>query len=318
VDQRAAQAGREHRRREHLAVPRRLVPPRTLAQLVEDAGRLAAQPGCLDKTRVRDQTASVWARKVDVWRANRSGRLLASLPLATENPAWKPGQDIVAAEPFSFNADGWGVLDGTSFSAPMVAAATAWVWTARRNLDHTQIFDLMRYSAKDIWKQGFDPDTGFGLLNIPAALSAQALPVDPHEPNEDIFMIKRNGLFRAADPPLTRPGHGSSNLSARLDYTEDPEDVYRVFVPGRRTAQIRVQGGGNVDLEVWRPGTKSVYEKGAALRRDLIGSSTKKGTRADAIIVRNSNRLGGYIYADVFLGKDASDAAYRIKVTTSR
>ena len=83
-----------------------------------------------------------------------------------------PGQHIVAAVPLSYDPNGWRSVDGTSFSAPIVSAATAWVWTARPKLDNTEVFDLMRWSARDIWKSGFDPDTGFGLLDLPAALAA--------------------------------------------------------------------------------------------------------------------------------------------------
>jgi Subtilase family len=229
-----------------------------------------------------------------------------------------PGQDIVAADPVTFNPEGWSFGDGTSFSAPIGSAATAWVWTARPNLDQTQIFDLMRYSAQDLGTPGFDADTGFGLLDLPAALIQQAPPPDPHEPNEDIYMVKKNGLFATADAPLTRPGHGSSTTLARLDYTEDPEDVYRFWVPAHFVATVRVQGDANVDLEIWNPNTKSVYERGTALKRDLIGASRKAGTQPDVISIKNGTKHGGYGYADVFLGKDAGDAQYRIKLTTWR
>jgi hypothetical protein len=229
-----------------------------------------------------------------------------------------PGQDIVVATPFSFNPAGWETAAGTSFSAPITAAATAWTWSVRRNLDQTQIFDLMRFSARDIWKSGFDADTGYGLLDVPAALSQQAPSSDPHEPNEDIYMIKANGLFVDADPPLTRVGHGQASISGRLDYTEDPEDVYRVYVPAHRTVTVRLVGDDNVDLEMWRPGTKTVLARGSAREQNLIASSRKPGTSADVIAVRNTNNRGGFIYADVFLGKEAPNASYMLKITTSR
>ena len=60
-----------------------------------------------------------------------------------------PGQHIVAAVPLSYDPNGWQSVDGTSFSAPIVSAATAWVWTARPQLDNTQVVDLMRWSARD-------------------------------------------------------------------------------------------------------------------------------------------------------------------------
>jgi len=85
-----------------------------------------------------------------------------------------PGEGITVAVPYSYNPNGFDLYDGTSFSAPMVAAATAGVWSARTELDNTQMFDLMRYSAHDLGRAGFDPDTGYGLLDIQAALSQAA------------------------------------------------------------------------------------------------------------------------------------------------
>ncbi len=229
-----------------------------------------------------------------------------------------PGQDIVAAEPFAFNPAGWEVLDGTSFAAPIVSAAAAWVWSVRRSLDVTQLFDLLRFSAGDIASAGFDSSTGFGLVDLPSALAHQAPPPDPSEPNDDVYMVKRNGLFASAAPPLTRPGHGSSTTRARLDHTEDPEDVYRVWVPPRRTVKLHLQGADDVNLEAWRAGTGTVLETSAAQRRDLIGSSQRKGRARDTLLVENRGRTGGYVYADVFLAKGVPNTAYTLKLSTLR
>ena len=95
----------------------------------------------------------------------------------------------------------YGTATGTSFASPIVAGATAWVWTARPNLDKTQVFDLMRLSARDIAPTGPDARTGFGLLDIPSALVRAAPPVDPLEPNDDIDHVKAHGIFRAAARP---------------------------------------------------------------------------------------------------------------------
>ena len=228
-----------------------------------------------------------------------------------------PGEDIVAAIPLSFSSNGWESVSGTSFSAPIVSAAIAWVWSVRTDLDQTQMFDLMRFSAKDIWDQGFDNDTGFGLLSVPAAISDEAPSPDPQEPNDDIFMVKAKGLFAKADTPLTKPGRGSASITGRLDYTEDPDDVYRVYVPARRTVNVRIVGDDNVDLELWRLSTTTVFEKGAAMRHDLIGFSDKSGTAADTVRFRNKAARGVYIYSDAYLGRDAGNADYKLTVTTS-
>ena len=107
-----------------------------------------------------------------------------------------PGEDLVAAV-----FGGWAPVTGTSFSSPLVAAAAAWVWTARPRLDKTQLFELLRRSARDIGVPGVDNDSGYGLLDIPAALTRPELAVDPQEPNDDVRYLKAGGISRTATPP---------------------------------------------------------------------------------------------------------------------
>ena len=88
---------------------------------------------------------------------------------------------------------GWTIRDGTSFSAPLVSGASAWVWTARPELDASQLFEVMRRSAVDIGSPGRDDASGFGLLNVPAALAYPAPVRDPFEPNDDIEFVAPAG-----------------------------------------------------------------------------------------------------------------------------
>ena len=76
-------------------------------------------------------------------------------------------------------ADHYDSFSGTSFASPIVAGATAWVWTARPTLDITQLFEVMRLSGQDIYTPGFDPFSGFGRLDIPTALTV-APPASTH------------------------------------------------------------------------------------------------------------------------------------------
>ena len=87
-----------------------------------------------------------------------------------------PGTDIIGAVSLAFDPTGFSTQDGTSFSAPIVAAAAAWVWTVRPTLDATQLFQLLRSTARDVGPPGFDPETGYGIVDIPAALAAPAPP----------------------------------------------------------------------------------------------------------------------------------------------
>ena len=225
-----------------------------------------------------------------------------------------PGQNIPVAEPLAYDPSGYGVDDGTSFAAPIVTGATAWVWTARPQLDNTQIFELMRRSARDVWDPGFDQDTGFGVVNIPRALAAAPLPPDPQEPNDDIDQVKPRGLFTAGRQPLNSPTHPTAALRGRLDGSEDPDDVYRVYVPAGRAVVVYVSGDRDVDLDLWGIHTSSVFEKGKVLKRDLLAFSERAGKKAELVRYVNRNPGGITLYADVFLGK-ARTANYAMSVT---
>ena len=216
-----------------------------------------------------------------------------------------PGQDIPAAIP----PGGYSSVDGTSFATPLVAGASASVWTARPSLDNTQLFDLMRFTARDIGPRGRDRDTGFGILNIPAAATATAPQRDPQEPNDDIYLVKPNGLFRSGHPAF----RGRASLVARLDATDDPEDVYRVFLPHKGRLLLRLKPNANVNLAVWGPRTRTVFEHGKALKRDLRAVSAKKGARAEVISFKNSGKAVT-VYVDAYLGRGVGGAQYSLSI----
>lgn len=225
-----------------------------------------------------------------------------------------PGEDIWTAVPVATQPSGYALFDGTSFAAPIVAGATAWVWTARGLLDDTQIFDLMRLSARDVGPAGHDVDTGFGVLDIPRALAAPVPAVDPLEPNEDVDLVRPGGLTAAGKPAL----RGRSSLRARLDFTEDPNDVYRVWVPGRRIATVSARGDQNVELELWRGSTTTVQAVGTARGRSRIAASTRGGTAVETVRFRNRGRRGVYVYANVFAGPRVRATAYSLTLRTAR
>ena len=134
-----------------------------------------------------------------------------------------------------------------------------------------------------------------------------------------MYEIVAGKLFRNGDAPLTRPGHGRAALSARLDVTEDPEDLYRVWVPAHRRVSIRVAPTADADVELWNASTPSVLVTGAARRRHLLAGSGRKGRAAEAVAYRNRSWRGTYVFLDVYLPEDgASSAEYRARITTSR
>jgi serine protease len=207
--------------------------------------------------------------------------------------------------------NGYGFLDGTSFSAPLVSGAAAAVWTLRPTLTNTQLFEVMRRSAHQVSGRGWNRNTGYGILDVNAALAHKAPAADPQEPNEDVYVVRPNGLFRLGHPRVR------GALRAHLEQGDDPEDVYRAYLPAHGRLIVTVRPTANVNLEVWGPKTTTVFERGAAARRDLLGVSAKRGTRAERVILRGGG-AGRYVYVDTFLGKGVRDANYTLSVASAR
>jgi Subtilase family len=230
-----------------------------------------------------------------------------------------PGESMLVAAPAFVDASGYADVDGTSFSAALVSATAAWVAT-RRPMQATQLADLLRSSARDAGPPGWDEDTGFGILDIPAALRRPLPAVDPLEPNDDVNQVGAGGLFKDAAAPLTRPGRPRATLRARLDRSEDPVDVYRMYVPGRRIARLRVVPTSNVDLEVFRPSTGSCYyqNRRRALRVALIGGSYQPARGAETFALENKRESGRYVYACVYKPRDVERrASYTLSIRTT-
>ena len=61
--------------------------------------------------------------------------------------------------------------DGTSFAAPLVTGAASLIWSRNPDLTHTQVRRMLEQSARDIDTPGRDQFTGYGLLDLKAALA---------------------------------------------------------------------------------------------------------------------------------------------------
>lgn len=202
-----------------------------------------------------------------VGATNEAGHVASFSTISPTVDLAAPGVRIPVAEPMSRVPSGYSTeASGTSFASPLVAGAAAWVWTARPELDNTQLFEVMRRSALDIGAPGFDNASGYGLLNLPAALKFKAPPRDPQEPNEKPRQIEPHGLFADGTPPLTSPGRATGSISARVDRSEDPIDLYRVWAPAGRTLRAQVTGSVLVRLleRTTRERTLAVGKHGVA------------------------------------------------------
>jgi hypothetical protein len=237
-----------------------------------------------------------------VGATNESGRVAAFSTLAPTVDLVAPGVRIPVAEPMAQEPTGYLEVPGTSFSSPLVAGAAAWVWTARPDLDNTQLFELMRRSAVDIGAAGFDSAAGYGLLSIPNALSFRTPPRDLQEPNEDPTQIEPHGLFVSGTRPLNGPGHLGTFLSAHVDRSEDPMDLYRAWAPAHQVLRAQTSGAVRVRMLPRAP-------RNAKTRPLAVGQG---GTAA----FRNSTARGVYVYVEV--RPAARTVAYTLRLTASR
>jgi hypothetical protein len=221
-----------------------------------------------------------------------------------------PGEGVPLDTPVTFDTDGTpdGLTlgAGTSFAAPMVAGAAAWVWSARTDLTNGQLADILRKSAQDIAAPGYDPQTGFGLVNVPRALAQKTPAADPLEPNDEITFIDGSS-FTQPDPYIWR-GTTRSPLLASADEVEDPLDVYRIRVPARSRARIEARTlFGDADLYVFRGSVRSLG--GRPLAR-----STRNGKATDRVTVTNPGGTARRFYVAVMpVSRKALNSVYTLR-----
>lgn len=194
-----------------------------------------------------------------------------------------PGEDILSIFPLALTAARPDCLEqgysscgpaeyrsaeGTSFATPQVTAAAAVLLATSPALAPDQVVALLEGSAADAvpasgcgaCASGRDRFTGSGSVDQVASLellSAGKPPRDRYEPNDDAG---------ASAYPL----YGSRRrVDATLDYWNDRDDVYRVYL--RAGERLVASGGASTFLRpalgLWRPGTETVDEASAPVRR---------------------------------------------------
>lgn len=229
-----------------------------------------------------------------------------------------PGEDIFSTLPRVLTADRVACVpqgysecgpsefrrgEGTSFAAPQVTAAAAILLGVRPGMRPDQVAAVLERSAADANSAqgckrctvGRDEFTGWGVLDITAAVNSLALPVPPadqFEPNDG-----------AATRAVRLWGKRQRKIAATLDYWNDEVDVYRVKLRrGQRvTAVLRGPRDAETSLLLWKPGTKSVEEPRADSRH-LAASATEGSVKK----VVHRARQGGWYYLEVKLSTPTS------------
>jgi hypothetical protein len=225
-----------------------------------------------------------------------------------------PGEDVPVALPPALDldgtADGLTRGDGTSFAAPIVSGVASWLVAARPKLDPGQYGDLLRATAKDVGAPGWDARTGFGLVDLAAALTAPTPAADRNEPNDGIDFVD-GSAFSAPDPYIFRGG-AARTTTAAVDAVEDPLDVYRIQVGAHQAATVALTPqGGNADLAVYAGKARSLGSK-------ALSRSRRTGPRTDRVHVRNRTARAATFYVAVLaptVAQRSLDTPYALKVT---
>jgi len=186
-----------------------------------------------------------------------------------------PGEDILSTFPRQLTAirpacpdqgysscgpDEYRFAEGTSFSAPLVAAAAALLLAVRPELRAEQVTALLEHTAADVNATDGchqcpllrDRFSGWGRLDVANAVIAlqegPLPPVDAREPNDQAG-AEADTIWGAA-----------GKVMASLDFWDDPRDVYRVRLRAGQTISAAATGSANVTplLVLWRPGTQRV------------------------------------------------------------
>jgi subtilisin family serine protease len=145
-----------------------------------------------------------------------------------------PGQGIFSILPMG----GYGYGSGTSASAPFVSGTIALLKSRWPELDIDGIHAQLRKTAKDLAASGWDPETGWGLLNLGEALAGD----EPQENNLfgslEITVVDNEGVSRPYARVLLRGGN--RDLAAMTNI--DGKVLFRAQPAGNYTIEAAIDG----------------------------------------------------------------------------
>jgi hypothetical protein len=169
-----------------------------------------------------------------------------------------PAASLAGPMPIAYCPSGYAVANGTSFAAPAASAGVALLAQLRPELSAQQRFDVLRSSARDLDPAGRDDETGFGMLNVGAAVSA-AVPAKESSPEVDDDPFYVRGPFAAQHPTMltkTKNGKAKIRIAGQVSAAKDPSDVYPVKLrKGERLVASATASGADsvLFLGLWKP-----------------------------------------------------------------
>ena len=82
-----------------------------------------------------------------------------------------PGEYVISSYLISGATNGYAYMDGTSMASPVVAAAAAMVRSAAPSLSAKEVKEVLCSTADELNTPGKDVQTGYGLVNVEAAVA---------------------------------------------------------------------------------------------------------------------------------------------------
>jgi subtilisin family serine protease len=199
---------------------------------------------------------------------------------------------------------------GTSFAAPQVAAAAAVLLSLHPTLQPEQVTRILQSTATDLdaangcdaCAEGRDAYSGWGRLNVAAAIAALAGPLPPRD------------LYEANDDLGARayPVSGSNRrVRARVDFWDDQDDVYGIRLNRNQPVYVGLTGSDtsvDLNLAVWLPRARSLER--VADFRFRVRTSARPGSRQ---YLSYRPRLAGTYYIHVRISSPGA-TGYRLAI----
>jgi subtilisin family serine protease len=196
---------------------------------------------------------------------------------------------------------------GTSMAAPQIAALATMILTLNPDYKPSQVRNLIRYSAKNIGKPGWDTQTGYGVIQLGKTLTTDPIN-DLYEPNDIIQNAK--GI------PL------NSGIDAELNESDDI-DMFYIDAPYAGTVNANFQAerslGSGIDITVTPPNSSKpithIIKDEKKLKWNVSKGRSyiriKRNTaEQDLAPIKYVFMSGFIIYPDVFEDNDERHRAY--------
>ena len=230
-----------------------------------------------------------------------------------------PGVGILTATPPQFDEDGtrdgYEAVTGTSFSAPMVAAAAAWVRAAKPGYRADQVAQVLRDSAADLAGQGLG--LGHRLRDAQPAARAQRARAGarPARAQRRHGVGQRQGDRPRRQPDLARRRPAPACARWSTSTRTRPTSTGSSSLPHARVRVTFKPRFGNPDLAAFtRTATSTADDE------QMIGRSRRKGKKRDTLTLRNPSKRKRSAFLVVYVDRKTRtlDSRYELRVQRAK